>query len=87
MTVKAYIEKVKALDSQLVSEDGSLYSDAAMESIEVWSNNACCGYLLMAAKDAGLADDTVKDLMHSLRGKFDVISVEEAEENYVNSCF
>jgi hypothetical protein len=52
---------------------------------ESWSNSACCGYALFAAKSLGYSKEQIRDLISALNAAFGNHSVEEAKCKYEHS--
>ena len=52
-----------------------------------WSNYACFGYAISAARKIGLEDEKIQELVKALYGEFDFKSVSEAEDIYRNSDY
>lgn len=46
---------------------------------ETWSNSACCGYVLFAAKSLGYSKEQINELISSINDAFENHSVEEAK--------
>ncbi|WP_179090109.1 hypothetical protein MHI37_06910 [Paenibacillus sp. FSL H8-0548] len=55
--------------------------------MEIWTNNACLGYVIKAMRDAGKSDKEIQEMVNSVRGQFDWVSVEEAAEVYNKSPY
>lgn len=51
---------------------------------EQWSNNACCGYVLIACKALGYSEKQINELLSALNDAFSNYSVECAKEKYLN---
>ena len=51
---------------------------------EQWSNNACCGYVLIACKTLGYSEKQIDQLLSALNDTFGNFSVECAKEKYMN---
>ena len=49
---------------------------------EKWSNNACCGYVLMACKALGYSDEQKRELLSAVNDAFGNYTVSEAEQKY-----
>ena len=43
MTIKEYMRKVESAKMTPKDSDGASFTDAMMETIEIWSNDACVG--------------------------------------------
>lgn len=55
--------------------------------MEDWSNNACLGYVILAAKRLNLSEKQTKDLVDSVKSQFDFVSVESAAHVYQRSSY
>lgn len=55
--------------------------------MEEWSNNACLGYVILAAKRMGLDEKQTQRLVDSVHAQFDEISVDEAADVYNKSPY
>jgi hypothetical protein len=51
---------------------------------EQWSNNACCGYALIACKALGYSEKQIGEFLSALNNAFGNYSVERAKEKYMN---
>lgn len=54
------------------------------EETSIWTNDACCGYCVAALESAGFQREEIIKIMVSLAQAFDVYSVEEAEQKWLN---
>lgn len=52
-----------------------------------WSNYACLGYAIAGAKKLGYDDEKIGELVRSIYGEFDWVSVPEAEKVYTKSDY
>lgn len=52
---------------------------------DIWSNSACCGYVLFAAKSLGYSKEQISELISSINDAFGNHSVEEAKRKYEHS--
>lgn len=78
MTIREYLESLKDLKHR--SADGQLLSEALAESTQIWSNQACAGYVLEAMARAGVDKDLQKEVIRQLFWLFDDWTQDEAEE-------
>ena len=85
MKINEFIKDVRKLDKKFSSSSGRLLSDTLIDDMDIWSNQACKGYLLKAVKYVGLAPDLVIELRNALDFAFSEMSVEDAEEYYENN--
>ena len=75
MKVKVYREKLER------SGDADVYARLE-ESLDLWSNAACQGYLIAAARQAGAKPGQVRQMVQQLRWLLEEMTLEEAEEVY-----
>lgn len=54
---------------------------------EPWSNNACLGYVLLAAQNLNMEDAEIHELIHAVCSLFDAVSAEQAKAVYEKSSF
>ncbi len=80
MTVKQYREKCQARG------DDKFY-EFMETALEIWSNDACIGYMIVAAQDAGLNQEQIRSLVSEVKGALDALSLDEAAERYRHSSF
>ena len=80
MTIKRYMEDMRKLDAKFKNPDGILFSDAMATNTDIWSNNACRGYMLLAAKESGLSVQTAAELLNNLHSLFERVSVDKAAQ-------
>ena len=48
MTIKEYMRKVESAKMTPKDSAGASFTDAMMETTEIWSNDACVGYFLLS---------------------------------------
>ena len=84
MTIKEFIDQLKALDDKFNNQDGEKLSEIIAESTSVWNNGAAKGYLLFAAKALKMNDKKVNALLSEMEYTFEIMTVEEAEKYYIN---
>ncbi|WP_197256134.1 hypothetical protein [Paenibacillus dendritiformis] len=53
--------------------------------MELWSNQACFGYAIMAAEMAGMSKEDILKLTKKMHRVHDEVSVEEAAKHYRES--
>lgn len=61
--------------------------DNAMWSQGDWSNNACQGYAVIAAKELGYSDDDIQKLVRAMYRSFDEKTIEDARAEYEKSPY
>lgn len=50
-----------------------------------WRNDACLGYTLMAMRDSGVDEETIKKVMNQIDLCFDDFTVREAAEYFIKN--
>ena len=83
MKINEYIKSVRRLDNNFASS-GRLLSDTLIDDMDIWSNEACLGYLMMATKALELDEELASSLRREMRAVFSEVTVDEAEEFYAN---
>ena len=86
MTIKEYRESLKKLDGRFKpsNESGRTLSEIMLDECDIWSNDACRGYAIEAAKRAGFKDEQIRALIREFSGVFGDFSVKDAEQKYMN---
>lgn len=82
MTINEYLDGVRKLNFQ--SKDGVNLADTMADSMEIWCNNSCIGYCILALERAGQNREQIKEVLKKLHGAFDDMSVDEAKQYYQN---
>ena len=83
MTVKEYMEGLKKLDAKgYRAADGTSASDGFANVTEIWSNNACIGYCIIAMENAGFDQKQIQAVVDKFGEAFDWTTLNEAERKY-----
>lgn len=82
MTVKEYLSGIEQAKLTLTEPDGKTFADAMAESAELWSNEACKGYFLQAARIAGIDQSVIREILRAYNEVFETITVNEAAAIY-----
>lgn len=82
MTVKEYLRGIQSSNLTSVTPGGPSFLEAVQDTAEIWSNNACAGYFLWAARAVGLSGQQIKDMLAAYEDAFETISVDEAAKIY-----
>lgn len=82
MTVKEYLEGLKDANITPSTPDSPSFMEAIQDAVEIWSNNACRGYFLWAARAVGLNSQQIKEMLEAYGEAFETISVDEAAKIY-----
>lgn len=86
MKIPEFIEDVKKLDEKFSkNSNGVALSEAMIADMNIWSNEACLGYLMMATKALELDEELVSSLRREMRAVFSEVTVDEAQEYYCNN--
>lgn len=51
---------------------------------DAWSNDACCGYVIMAMHDCGFSHEDIRRVVRQLHEAFDFHTINEAEQKEPN---
>jgi hypothetical protein len=81
------INKIEEIENGEIKGNEDLMNFVTSLKPDYWSNNACKGYVIVACKKLDLSDKQINDIMSALRRGFDDISVDDAEQIYVNSPY
>lgn len=82
MTVKEYLSGIEQAKLTLTEPDGKTFADAMAESAELWSNEACKGYFLQAARIAGIDQSVIREVLRAYNEVFETITLDEAAAIY-----
>ncbi|MDP4093953.1 MAG: RuvA C-terminal domain-containing protein [Bacillota bacterium] len=63
-------------------QENKNHSIKALLCDEPWSNSACCGYVMFAAKSLGYSKEQIRELISALNAAFGNHTVEEVKHNY-----
>lgn len=80
-------KKSKPTDKIFRGSDGAMYSALEMQALmsEVWSNNACMGYVIMALEELKYSEDEIKRIVAAVRNGFEWTTLQEADTHYCRS--
>lgn len=82
MTVKEYLSAIDRTKLTLSESSGKMFADAMAESAELWSNEACKGYFLQAARVAGIDQSVIQKILRAYKEVFETLTVDEAAAIY-----
>ncbi len=54
-------------------------------TLNIWSNDACRGYVIMAMQDCGFTHKDISRVVNQLYGVFDLYTLNEAEQKYITA--
>lgn len=77
VTYKQFIENMRSLPHK--TSEGKSIADCYADTVEIWSNYACIGYLRLAMQSVDLTDDQADKLLKAMRRAFDDYTIDEAE--------
>ena len=60
---------------------GSLF-DTLIDSAEIWDNDTCKGYCILAMEGAGYSREQIRDVLRQFSNVFDFVSQDQAEAVY-----
>lgn len=49
---------------------------------DIWSNAACCGYVLLACKNLGYTKQESRNLLEAVNAAFENYTIQQAEKEY-----
>lgn len=75
-TIREYLDELPDIKTQ----DGKTLRDAMADTMPIWSNAICRGYMVDAMERAGIDDDTQLKVLQALWSSFDQLSYVEAEK-------
>lgn len=76
MTINEFLKGIPAMKSK----DGTTLKDTMMDTVSIWTNDACEGYVVKAMMIAGYDNQQIKEVVAVMRDLFNDMSVEEAEK-------
>ena len=77
MTISEFLNRVPKMRS---TDGTTTLRQAMMDTVDIWSNEACEGYCLWAMRRAGLSQDQIAAVISELHEGFRTVSVEAAEQ-------
>lgn len=80
MTINNYLDGLP----KMAMNDGRTLRETMADSCEIWSNDACKGYAILAMRAAGLKKPQIKKVLQEMRWTFDEVSIEKAEQAYID---
>ena len=83
LTIRDFLTNIQEQAAQLrPREGGRPFDELMIDTTQIWSNEACKGYCILAMQDAGFEADQIRAVLSAMRWAFDEKTVEEAEEAY-----
>lgn len=58
---------------------------SALLGSDIWSNAACCGYVLLACKNLGYTKQESRSLLESVNATFGNYTIQQAEKEYYDT--
>ena len=62
-----------------MNSDKTIRAASLFQNKPLWSDDACCGYLIVALTESGKRNQEIRDILRHLFIAFDEISIEEAK--------
>lgn len=75
-TIKQYLDSLPDMKTR----NGQSLRDTMADTMPIWSNEICRGYLVDAMNRAAIDEDTQTKILGSLWQSFDLMTYAEAEE-------
>ena len=66
---------------------GNTYQSISGLEPDMWSNDACRGYVIMAMEDCGFSKKDIRRVVGQLYEVFDLNSVEDAKQKFHSSPY
>lgn len=66
---------------------GKSFFEFIANATDIWSNNACLGYVLHGLKGLELPEKEVEQIVSAVKAGFDELTVDEADKLYSKSSF
>lgn len=77
MTIRSFKEAI----------DNSAFFDYISDATEIWSNNACLGYVIAALQSMEYEVTEIARITAAIKDAFDRFTVDEAEKIYQKSSY
>lgn len=65
-----------------MQEGQGLNTISALLGSDIWSNAACCGYVLLACKNLGYTKKESQNLLEAVNSTFKNYTIQQAEKEY-----
>ena len=78
MIIAEYKERIADTKSMINKTDGSNRCDTLIDNAEIWNNDACKGYCILAMEDAGYNREQIREVLQKMTAAFDDISIDDA---------
>ena len=75
------------VEERLAEQWRAGYSMAELVGETPWSNSACLGYVIKAARSLTLSEDQIKKLVWEINSIFSMMSIEDAKKIYMDSPY
>ena len=83
MTIKDYLRSLRTSQVIPSKPGGPSFEETMQEITEIWSNDACRGYFILAAQSAGLDRNAIQQVLDSFPAEFDEVSVDSAAKIFI----
>ena len=78
MIIAEYKERIADTKSMINKTDGSNLFNTLIDNAEIWNNDACKGYCILAMADAGYHREQIREVLQKMTAAFDDISIDDA---------
>ena len=78
MIIAEYKERIADTKSMINKTDGSNLFNTLIDNAEIWNNDACKGYCILAMEDAGYNREQIREVLQKMTAAFDDISIDDA---------
>lgn len=82
MKIAEYRERIADTKSMINKADGSNLFDTLIDNTEIWNNDACKGYCILAMEDAGYNREQIREVLRQFSDVFDFVTQDQAEAAY-----
>ena len=79
MTVEKFLESLENV-KQMKSPDGSTLDELMVKIVNIWSESACYGYLILTLQEENYSREEIRQAINTMKRIFEITSVEEAEK-------
>lgn len=84
MTIKEYMIKLEEVSKNLIPQGNSKnYSEMMQETVDIWSNESCKGYIIHALENMECDRDFINKVLMQLKYSFEELTIDEAERIYI----
>ncbi|MEM1486407.1 RuvA C-terminal domain-containing protein (plasmid) [Oscillospiraceae bacterium PP1C4] len=66
---------------------GKSFFEFIADATDIWSNNACLGYVIHGLQNLGLGEKEIEKIVKEIETGFDDLTVDEADQLYCKTPF